>query len=71
MVAGLEGGDGGADRLDYAGRFMAEHCRSFRWQSAMKAVQVAMADTAGDGSDQDLVRTRLVDFNFFNCQWLF
>ena len=56
MVAGLDGGDVVADRLDHARGLVAGDERRRRRIEAVDEVQVGMADAAGAGADQYLAR---------------
>ncbi len=73
VIAGLHIGDVGADLLDDAGRFMAEHRGQRMRIQPFHEMQVGMTEAGDAGADQDLARAgirhadildhqRLVDF---------
>jgi hypothetical protein len=66
MIALLDGRDVASNRLDDAGRFVAEDRRCFGRQRPMQAVQIAMAYSACDRADQHLMRTGPIDLHFFD-----
>ena len=56
VVAGRDVGDAGADRLDRAGRLVAEQEREVVVDPALSVVQVGVADAAGRDGDERLTR---------------
>ena len=70
MVAGLEAGDARADRLDHPCRLVAVDRWQFAAPGAVEIENVAVADRAGRGPDQDLARVRLGEFDRLDGQGL-
>jgi hypothetical protein len=70
MVAGFDRTHFTAHRLDDTRRFMAQNGWGAGRQRAPEAVQIAMADAAGDGSDEHLARARFIDFDLLHREGL-
>ena len=70
MIADPQRGDIGADRLDHAGAFMAQHERTIEREApvAIDHVQVAVADAGGDSAHQHLAAPWLVDLHLLDGQ---
>ena len=65
-VAGLDGGDTGAERLDDTGTFVAEDAWQRAVQIAHDHVPVAMADAGGSQTHAHLARSGCEQVDFFN-----
>ena len=70
VIAGLDRGDRVADRLDDTGRLVPENRGNLRRQRAVDTMQIAMADAARDGADEDLVPARIIDLDIFDRERL-
>src|ERR1051325_3064001 len=72
MVARAHGRDIGADRLDHAGAFVAEHDRPVEREAAdaVDDVEIAVADPGRDGAHQDLAADGLIDIDRLDRQRL-
>jgi len=70
VIAGLDRTYLAAYRLDDTRRFMAQNGRGTGRQRATEAVEIAMANTAGDRSDEHLARARFIDFDFLDRERL-
>ena len=68
VIAGLHVGDLRADRLDDAGRLVAEHRRHRARVLALHEVQVGVAQPRGGGLHQHLVRTDRADLHVVDDQ---
>src|SRR5208283_3177248 len=70
VVAGGEIGHRAADLLDHAGPLVPEDRGRRMGIEALDKVQIAMANTAGGGLDQDLVVLGFIDIDLFDRKWL-
>ena len=70
MVARLDVGDLAADLIDNSSGLMSEHGGRRKGIQTIDEMEIAMADAARDGADQDLALARLIDLNVFNRKGL-
>src|SRR6185369_15336495 len=70
MIARADRSHFGADLLDDAGAFVAQHDREFGGDDAVDEVKVRVAQARGNGADQDLVRAGLVDADILDGERL-
>ena len=68
MIARLDVVDRRPDRLDDAGRLVAEHGGARVRVLALHEVQVAVAQPGGDGADEHLARTGFVDVDVLDVE---
>jgi hypothetical protein len=70
MIARFDGGYALADGLNDARRLVAENRRRARGQRSVKNVEIAVADAAGDGPDQNFGRIGLINLDFLHGERL-
>ena len=70
MIARFHVIDVRADLLHHASRFVPQHDRQTEGIEPLHKMEIAMADTRGGRSHQNLARSRLVDFHILDHQWL-
>lgn len=66
MIAGSEGTDPGANRLDHTGSFMTSAERQWTNVIASKEMNIAVAKAARDVADEYLMGPRLIDIDVDN-----
>jgi hypothetical protein len=71
VISGLHRRDIGADPLDDAGAFVAEHGRRVPGRiGARRGVEIGVADPAGDEPHEHLARPRPGEVDLLHDQWL-
>jgi hypothetical protein len=71
VVAGLDGRDAVADRLDDAGALVPQHRRRVaRRVGSGSGEEVGVADAAGNETDEHLTRFRLGEIDLLDGEWL-